>query len=660
MAGTYDPLLVTFSIIIAIVASFTALTLVRRIANTSGLESRVWLITGSVSMGTGIWAMHFVGMLAFSLEIPFSHHIPTTVLSLFIGIGISTFAIHVGSRKQVSNKRVMVSGIFLGFGIALMHYTGFEAIRINAVIKYDYLWVIASIVVAVIAATLAICMSSSLNKVCYNRLLKLRLLASVVMGLAICGTHYTGMMATSYIRPIHPAAEVAPEQFTSWLAAALGFAAIVISGVINLTVFFNSKLSAERRHSEKAEERARRLTDILDESLHEVYVFDAQTLKILECNRGAAENLGLAANQIHALTPADINTEYDVDTFRNKLKPLLDGTKKEVRFDSVHRRVDGRTYPVNLHLQLFTKSMPHVFVGFIIDITERKNLERQILQSKKLESMGQLAAGIAHELNTPAQFVGDNIRFLSDSFEGLLALTNSCCALTDAVNDDNITPELLETIAQNAKSADLDYLTTEIPTAIEQSIEGVSRISKIVLAMKEFSHPGGESMDLVDLNKVISNTIVVASNEWKYVARLVTDLDPNLVDIRCFSHEISQVLLNLIVNSAHAITEKNGDPSDVLGEINISTRQTQRFVELRVKDTGAGIPYAIQEHVFDHFFTTKEVGKGTGQGLSMAYKTIVDQHGGEIKVESEENQGTTVVISLPFYQSEYCIAGFSK
>jgi PAS domain S-box-containing protein len=552
MTGTYDPLLVTFPIIIAIVASFTALTLVRRIANTSGLESRVWLVAGSVSMVTGIWAMHFVVMLAFCLEIPFSHHIPTTVLSLFIGI--STFAIHVGSQKQVRNTRMIVSGIFLGVGITSMHYTG--------------------------------------------------------------------------------------------------FAAIVISGVIHLSVFYHFKLSAERRLSEKAEERARRLADLIDESLHEVYVFDTQTLKILEFNRGAAENLGLDANELHALTPADINTEYDVDTFRNKLQPLLDGTKKEVRFDSIHRRVDSCTYQVNLHLQFFTKSMLHVFVGFIIDITERKNLERQIFQSKKLESMGQLAAGIAHELNTPAQFVGDNIRFLGDSFEHLLTLTNSCSALTDAVNDDNITPELLETITQNIKSADLDYLKTEIPTAIAQSMEGVTRISKIVLAMKEFSHPGGESMELVDLNKVITNTIVVASNEWKYVARLMTDLDPDLVNIRCFSQEISQVLLNIIVNSAHAITEKNGGPSDVLGEIYISTRQTQDFVELRVQDTGVGIPFAIQERVFDHFFTTKEVGKGSGQGLSMAYKVIVDQHGGKIRLDSNENQGTTFVVSLPLHQNK--------
>ncbi|MFT4727861.1 MAG: PAS domain S-box-containing protein [Granulosicoccus sp.] len=422
--------------------------------------------------------------------------------------------------------------------------------------------------------------------------------------------------------------------------------------------FANKSLALSRIIDEQtlelryAEERALRLTEIIDESLHEVYVFDAQTLKILEFNRGAAENLGLDANELHALTPADINAEYDVDTFRNKLQPLLDGTKKEVRFDSIHRRVDGCTYPVNLHLQLFTKSMPHVFVGFIIDITERKNLERQIFQSKKLESMGQLAAGIAHELNTPAQFVGDNIRFLGDSFEHLLTLTNSCSALTDAVNDDNITPELLETITQNIKSADLDYLKTEIPTAIAQSMEGVTRISKIVLAMKEFSHPGGESMELVDLNKVITNTIVVASNEWKYVARLMTDLDPDLVNIRCFSQEISQVLLNIIVNSAHAITEKNGGPSDVLGEIYISTRQTQDFVELRVQDTGVGIPFAIQERVFDHFFTTKEVGKGSGQGLSMAYKVIVDQHGGKIRLDSNENQGTTFVVSLPLHQNK--------
>jgi signal transduction histidine kinase len=197
------------------------------------------------------------------------------------------------------------------------------------------------------------------------------------------------------------------------------------------------------------------------------------------------------------------------------------------------------------------------------------------------------------------------------------------------------------------EEADLDYLSLEVPKAIEQSLDGISRVTEIVRAMKEFSHPGGEDKVATDINRAIQSTITVARNEWKYVSEVVTDFDPQLPTVICFPGEFNQVILNLITNAAHAILDKLGPSPDEKGRIIISTRRDGDWVEIRVSDTGSGIPENIQERVFDPFFTTKETGIGTGQGLAIAHAVIVDKHGGSIDFETEPGEGTTFVIRLP-------------
>jgi signal transduction histidine kinase len=202
-----------------------------------------------------------------------------------------------------------------------------------------------------------------------------------------------------------------------------------------------------------------------------------------------------------------------------------------------------------------------------------------------------------------------------------------------------------------ARQADTNYLVQEIPKAIQQSADGVDRVSRIVRAMKEFSHPGGEDKEAVDINKAIENALIVARNEWKYVAEAVTDLDPSLPLVTCHPGEINQVLLNLIVNAAHAIGDKSGRDGDKKGTITVSTRSEANGVEVRICDTGGGIPEAIRDRIFDPFFTTKPVGKGTGQGLTIAHAVVVNKHGGTITFESVVGQGTTFIIRLPLDQA---------
>ena len=279
------------------------------------------------------------------------------------------------------------------------------------------------------------------------------------------------------------------------------------------------------------------------------------------------------------------------------------------------------------------------------DITDRKRLESCLFQAQKLESIGQLAAGIAHEINTPTQFIGDNVTFLQDVFKDLHGLSLQINRLLEAARNQSFAPGLTEEIEKTIQSINLDELATEVPKSINQALSGVQRVAKIVQAMKDFSHPGTEFKTPVDINRAIESTLTVCRNEWKYVADLQTDFDSSLPLVCCLPGEFNQAILNIVVNAAHAISDRVGKNGK--GVIGVSTRQRGDRVEIRIRDTGTGIPEAVRGRIFDPFFTTKEVGKGTGQGLAIARFVVVDKHQGEIFFETAMGQGTTFVLRLP-------------
>ncbi|MBM4220711.1 MAG: PAS domain S-box protein [Gammaproteobacteria bacterium] len=277
------------------------------------------------------------------------------------------------------------------------------------------------------------------------------------------------------------------------------------------------------------------------------------------------------------------------------------------------------------------------------DISEKLEMEEQLLRGQKLEAVGQLAAGIAHEVNTPIQFVSDNIRFLKDSFRDVSTLLARLGELSTKAADGRI---LSTDISAALNDADTDYLLEEIPRAVDQSLDGVNRVSGIVRAMKDFSHPATKRTPL-DINRAIASTATVASNEWKYVAELRTDFDTDLPTVPVMPGDFNQVILNMIVNAAHAIGDVVGDGANGRGTITLATRRVDDQAEIRITDTGCGMTPEIAARIFDPFFTTKAVGKGTGQGLAMAHNVVVVRHGGTIKVESTPGAGTTFIIRLP-------------
>lgn len=285
-------------------------------------------------------------------------------------------------------------------------------------------------------------------------------------------------------------------------------------------------------------------------------------------------------------------------------------------------------------------SQHHVIILF--DISEQKKLERQLGVAQKLESIGSLAAGIAHEINTPIQYIGDNARFLTQAFNSILKILDSVQNYIEGTHDEQSFGKFRNEI----EDTDISFIKEEIPSAIEQSIEGVDRVASIVRAMKKFSHIGRDEKQPVDINSAIENTITITRNEWKYVADVVTELDPGMPYIPCYPGDLNQVILNLIINSAHAI-EGKVKTTGGKGEIKIITQYLGDTARITIKDTGGGIPEDIRHKVFDPFFTTKEIGKGTGQGLAISHDIIVNKHSGRIYFEVEKEIGTSFIIEIP-------------
>lgn len=377
-------------------------------------------------------------------------------------------------------------------------------------------------------------------------------------------------------------------------------------------------------------------------------------------NPAAARMLGWRAEELIGRVNHDIahHTRPDGSPYPKEECPIY----MAFQDGSVHRedralfwRKDGSSFPVEyVSTPILEDGELRGAVVTFKDITkrreheaERNRMELQLRHAQKLESIGQLAAGIAHEINTPTQFVCDNTQFLRDCFGDLERLLKAQGRLLEGVEAGEVSPELIREVRTLSEEVDADYLTDEIPDAIEQSQEGLGRIAKIVRAMKRFSHPGTDEKSPIDINQAITDTLDVSRSEWKYCAEVATDFERPMRPVPCIPGEFNQVILNMVVNAAHAIAEKPEEEFDEMGTITISTRCTGEWAEIRISDTGGGIPEELRSRIFDPFFTTKEVGKGSGQGLAIAYSAVVDKHNGTIHVESEVGEGTTFTIRLP-------------
>ena len=276
------------------------------------------------------------------------------------------------------------------------------------------------------------------------------------------------------------------------------------------------------------------------------------------------------------------------------------------------------------------------------DVSERRRLELELRHAQKLESVGRLASGIAHEINTPIQFVGDNVRFLDGAFADLTRLYAAYGELLTTARAAQSSSDAVRNVQAAADDIDIDFVLHEVPLAISQTLDGINQVADIVRAMKAFGHPGTDKKARADLNQAIGHTLMVANNEIKLVADVETELGA-LPLVYCHISDINQVVLNLVVNAAHAI----GSADRGRGTLRIVTRLDGAFAVIEVTDTGVGVPPEIADMLFDPFFTTKDVGVGTGQGLALVRNLVTDRHAGTITFTSEVGTGTTFTVRLP-------------
>jgi len=388
------------------------------------------------------------------------------------------------------------------------------------------------------------------------------------------------------------------------------------------------------------------LDRILSTMVAAVIVTDSD-LNIVKLNSAAASLLGQTFDDLYGQSLSQI---FPIPEVLKIATVGQNGDIGQIQEEYIfQRKSDERRIPVYVSM-VSVRDNNGNFEGLIFvvfDISARKELEQQLLQAQKLQAIGQLSAGIAHEINTPMQFIRDNLSFVRREYEGLQPLVASYREFKEKYKEGSVPHELINKISEMEGRLDLDYSFPEVQAALGQSLEGADVVSKIVRSMKEFSHPGAEEKQFTDINKAIESTATVSRNEWKYVSEMKLKLAPALPLVPCFAGELNQVILNLIVNAAHTISDVKNAGKVGLGTITIATSAKEESVEIRVADTGMGIPERFRSKVFDPFFTTKGVGKGTGQGLALAYMTVVDKHKGSLSFETQENEGTTFIIELP-------------
>ncbi|MEZ4459141.1 MAG: PAS domain S-box protein [bacterium] len=378
------------------------------------------------------------------------------------------------------------------------------------------------------------------------------------------------------------------------------------------------------------------LENVVSNVPHAIYWKDRYS-RYQGCNEAFARNYGL--------TIGDIIGKRD-----NELIPGKDGALGFARENSVSRgghpvlgveetfeSENGPQVMLTSRVPLIVDGQINGVLGIFADITAFKHMEQELNQARRLEAIGQLSAGIAHEINTPMQYIGDNIHFMDKAVTMLLDLADKVDGL--AAREDGVGSDAREWL----KQCRYQVIRRNVPGAIQSATEGVQTVSQIVQAMKAFAHPGGRELKMADINAGLTNTITVSRNEWKYVAEVETAFAAECV-VRCNLGELNQVFLNLIVNAAQAIAD-GVDSDHPRGKIIVRTADLEDAVEVRVTDNGPGIPASVQPHVFEQFFTTKSVGKGTGQGLALA-RAVIERHHGTIDFETSSS-GTTFRIRIP-------------
>jgi len=397
-----------------------------------------------------------------------------------------------------------------------------------------------------------------------------------------------------------------------------------------------------RKHEEQTAQSEKRLRAIIEAIPTGVMIIDPDTHVVLEANP-------LALNMIGAPRDRIVGSECwnYVCRAERGCCPITDYGQIMFNAENFLITENNREIPILKTVVPINLDGRSCLLETFIDISERKIMEAKLVQAQKLESLGQLAAGIAHEINTPTQFIHSNVEFLEDAFKQMIGLLQTLQKQLEQDQGESSGLAVIEACREALAQTDLNYLASEIPEAGAGALEGVMRITKIVESMRYFAHPGKQEKTIIDLNQALENALTISRNHWKYCADVHLDLGETLPPFKGYAAEFNQVLLNLIINAADAITEAIGANPKKKGLITVFSSRIGDRIEIRIGDTGAGISPETRSRIFDPFFTTKDVGKGTGQGLALAYSVVVEKHGGTIDFDSEVGRGTTFYLRFP-------------
>ncbi len=695
MTNSYDLRLVGLAFVIAVIASYTALNLAGRVKSARGQTRIRWLLGGAVAMGTGIWSMHFIAMLAFKLSQPVTYEVLTTLLSLLDAIACSGLALLLVSRATLKELHLLIGSVLMGLSIASMHYIGMAAMQVHhGSLHYNLLIVALSIVIAIAASFVALWLAFQLRDETAVTRHGRKLGSALIMGLAISSMHYTGMAAASFTECKGMGINVSYVLDTSLLASAIGTATLVILGLALLTCMFEQRLTAQLAREEALQESEKRIRMLMCNMPVGVLLLKP-SLEIILSNQMAIDRLGLTERQVfgQGLLTGDLTlVSEDGTSFTQKTLPMQQAiaTKKPIHnvVMGVYRPInqDLRWLLVNAEPQLADDGSVECIVCTFSDITaakqaeaalrqsearerekatqleltlqELKQMQAKLIQTEKMSSLGQLVAGVAHEINNPVNFIYANLAYASKYTQDLLELINLYSQHY---------PHPVPDIEQRCEAIELDFVKEDLPKLLDSMKVGAERIFQLVLSLKHFSHHDQAAMKSVDIHCGLDSTLLILQNQLKatgeYRAIEVVKEYSDLPLVECYAGQLNQVFMNILSNAIDALEEVRGKESNHSPCIWIRTsynsshypqelttnngQQITDSVLIQISDNGSGMTEAVKAQLFDPFFTTKPVGKGTGLGLSISYQIIVEKLGGLLWCESQSGQGTKFCIKIP-------------
>ncbi|HLO87103.1 MAG TPA: MHYT domain-containing protein [Nostocaceae cyanobacterium] len=590
MTSSYDMRLLILSVIIAILAAYTSLDLAGQLSTSNGKAKLVWLVGGAVAMGTGIWSMHFVGMLAFCLPIPVKYDELTVLLSILSAILASAFALFILSQEIVNTHKLLLGSLMMGSGITTMHYTGMAAMRLPATIHYNYLLVGLSVAIAFFVSLVALWLTFHINSSNSNYLRWQKIGGAILMGAAIPTMHYTGMAATSF----HLTSTTQTIAYSHLDSANLSTTiSIVTFSILGLALL----ISLETKVSEQ--------------------------------------------------TATLIKLEHEI-----------------IERQKIEDRLQAQTKQLEQALAVLKQAQTH------------------LVQSEKMSGLGQIVAGVAHEINNPTTFIQGNLRYA-------IEYTQSLVGLIKLYQQEYPSPN--PAIQVEIQAIDLDYLVEDLKNIFQSMQVGCKRINEIVLSLRNFSRLDEAVLKLVNIHEGIDSTLMILSHRLKAQAqrpeiKIIKEYS-QLPPVECYAGPLNQVFINILNNAIDALEDSYHQQMQELSvketaqilvthhqipsnwskksnenlpwpnlEIHISTQLIDHdWIAISIIDNGKGMNEDVRAKLFDPFFTTKPVGKGTGLGLSISYQVVVEKHGGKLECFSAPEEGAEFVITIP--RSQHLVNG---